>query len=355
MEESPYHEPHAEKAKEKPHPRLRMGTQQAVIMTLIFSSGLACWCGVVWALSRPVGRPDGDFAWSIPRRAGQCVRVAFLADTALNEYTVRVLEMIGNADVDVVSHQGDADYSDRPDVFFKQVRRYLGGYVRMVLAIGNAEHWPRSSSIAQYTSALPSFVHPPLRCCGRLGEMSSCIYGDVLLVHMAPTLNNVSMTEYTAFANASLAQHQQSRWKVCAWHKPTVPFHQNAPPRDADYEPGLELYEVCRRHGALIVTGHKHYYARTRPVSSFSPNGPTGQWPEGPLSPGVSMLVIAGLGGRSVTEQDLGKARQPLWAASWPLDNRNPAYGALICDFCAISATCTFHTIDGHAVDTFMI
>ena len=61
------------------------------------------------------------------------------------------------------------------------------------------------------------------------------------------------------------------------------------------------MYETCRQHGALIITGHEHSYERTLLMSDLEHQiVASTNTTYAALLPGQTIAIVSGLGGNSV-------------------------------------------------------
>ena len=170
-------------------------------------------------------------------------------------------------------------------------------------------------------------------------------------------LSSVGVEQAGESANAAHYEYldrklreSKSRWKICVWHM-TMGEMQVSYKGDSV---GWGAYEICRKHGAFIVTGHAHTYSRTHEMARFGTKryGHTKQdlvvSHEGDnrvhLSSGengTTGVAVVGIGGYKNEEQLRGGNH---WAKIYsseclPGDDacefapKNAKFGALMCDF----------------------
>ncbi len=161
------------------------------------------------------------------------------------------------------------------------------------------------------------------------------------------------------------------RWRICAWHKNNRRMQAGGKGSAVP----LEAYDICRRHGAIVATGHEHSYSRSHLITRFHPTiihaAPSKTLT---IKPGQTFAFVSGLGGASVRPQ-----RQPCrswWARTYvsgyhrsyrrkygdrkcPETVTNAAPGALFCTFrangVANRAECYFKNVQGAVVDRFSL
>jgi hypothetical protein len=199
-------------------------------------------------------------------------------------------------------------------------------------------------------------------CAGVLGVNTRCRFRSLTIV-----LSGVGTLGqgHARFARAAL--EDAPGWRLCSWHK-NQRLLQTERKQD---ETGYAIYEACRAAGALILTGHAHVYARTGLLSSTSPptlaSAPArgrgadaeaasdGELASLFLRPGYTVVVVAGIGGRSIrrsTPALAALAALPWWAVVHDATT-DAVPGALICDFGVRRAECRFIGIDQRVVDRF--
>jgi len=116
-------------------------------------------------------------------------------------------------------------------------------------------------------------------------------------------------------------------------------------------EVGWKPYEVCKRAGAPIFTGHDHIYARSHLMSSVEHQTIVSTSNTLELAPGRTFVVVSGLGGLSARKTDSELVTNPWWASIHT--ERNRPFGVLFCTFYTSIANCYFKDIEGRIVDTF--
>jgi hypothetical protein len=126
---------------------------------------------------------------------------------------------------------------------------------------------------------------------------------------------------------------------------------------------GWDVYENCRKHGAIITTGHEHSYERTRTLTEMETQtvDPTCDTVEKAcVSPGRTFAVVSGLGGVGVRDQERClPAEAPYgcngeWASIFA-SQQGATYGAFFVVFNVggdpTKAHGYFKTVDGDVVD----
>jgi hypothetical protein len=88
---------------------------------------------------------------------------------------------------------------------------------------------------------------------------------------------------------------QNVKWRFCIHHMTTAKLSAGDDKRDQMSLSGIT--DACRRHGALIISGHHHLYSRTKILQGVG--GPTG---EEPISIFDSTDSIARMDGKNISK-----------------------------------------------------
>jgi hypothetical protein len=122
-----------------------------------------------------------------------------------------------------------------------------------------------------------------------------------------------------------------SVWRVCSWHK----NHHLYQIGNKFTEVGLPLYDACRRHGAIVTTGHEHSYARTKRMSSFESFEVDQPDELILLNKGRSLAWVSGIGGIPLREGDPTLVSNHWWASTAATKNTATTinFGAVFCKF----------------------
>ena len=189
-------------------------------------------------------------------------------------------------------------------------------------------------------------------CDGELGVSFTCNYKGVL-VAMTGVGTRATPAEGAAYLASTLSAYPNI-WQTCLWHK-NQHLYQTGNKID---EVGWEVYETCREHGAIVLTGHEHSYSRTHLMSDFEGTVVASTDNTLVLEPGKTFAAVAGLGGKDIRNWDGGAEENPWWAVCAASDN-GVNYGALLCTFNVNGdprlATCSFTDVSGRVWDTFNI
>lgn len=274
-----------------------------------------------------------------PLFAGK-VKVAFVGDQGVKPNSLAVMFLIKQEGADLLMVPGDFDYVDSPSIWENTMNLILGRNFPVIAVLGNHD-MKRESGYQRVMEARLKRTKG-VKCEGKAVHNSACTYKDLYFVmNLAPLTDE----DHIGFTKKMLAKNS-SPWKFCSWHVP----HATMQIEDKDYDTPLELYEECRKAGAIIITGHSHTYSRTHLMSDFKK--PTVASTSGNLeiTKGKSFAVVSGLGGRSIRKQ---KRNDAWWAKAFGKGDSSD--GALFCTFEGNKADCYFKDIRGKKRDKFTI
>ena len=206
-------------------------------------------------------------------------KVAFIADQGLGSNSTAVLRLIRDENADMVLHLGDFDYENDPEKWERQINGILGPDFPYFAVIGNHEvdAWP------EYQRRLQDRLDriDGVECKGGLGVNSVCAYQGLFFIlsgigtkgygypkdlpefipwHLRYGITALpSQFLHSLYIKNQIAASDGYIWKICAWHK-NQRLMQVGGKLD---ETGWDVYEECRKGGAIIATGHEHSYSRT--------------------------------------------------------------------------------------------
>ena len=115
-------------------------------------------------------------------------------------------------------------------------------------------------------------------------------------------------------------------WKICSWHK-NQRLSTVGPKTD---EMGWEIYERCRRYGAIVAQAHSHTYSRSKTLTNDATQkiDPTCDSPfDLCVSEGRHFWFDSSIGGRDVRAMT-DVASLPHWGSTF-----TGAFGALFLEF----------------------
>jgi len=277
------------------------------------------------------------------------LKVAFIGDQGVNENAASVLELILSEGADMVLHQGDFDYHDDPDLWDAQINKILGDDFPYFASIGNHDKPAWDGYQEKLQNRLDKISDA--QCLGDLGIQSSCEYNGLFFI-----LSGVGVTGYdhAEYIKKQLDENN-SIWSICSWHK-NMKLMQVGGKHD---ETGWDVYEECRKGGAIIATGHEHSYSRTLTLSDIDSQIIYSDDPDSlQVGNGNTFVFVNGLGGKSIRDAENNLEKNPWWAKYSTSDN-GANYGALFCTFNVEmnpnNAKCYFKDISGNTIDEFSI
>jgi len=287
-------------------------------------------------------------------------KVAFVGDSGLGPNAVSVLELIKKEDADMVLHLGDFDYVDNPDAWDKQITDVLGDDFPFFASLGNHEE----KYLLEYQQKLIERLAKisGASCTGDLGIKSSCTYQGLFFILSGA---GIFGSDHDKFIRDELSSNN-SKWRICSWH---MNMHDSQVGRYVvgypRYQPGWEVYEECRKGGAIIANGHSHNYQRTKTLVSFM--NIDNEWPEPNnvrVAYNFTFVFVSGLGGIEIQDQarclptTYPYGCNDEWASVYT-SSQGANFGALFCsfnvDFQPDKAHCYFKDIDGNVPDEFTI
>lgn len=170
------------------------------------------------------------------------------------------------------------------------------------------------------------------------------------------TLNGMGLafTGHEEYNEEIFAANPSIVWKMCSWHNNNREYQVGGKLTSVD----VELYDMCRRFGAIVATGHEHSYARTHLMSSYADNDFVSTNNTLNLEPGLNFAFCHGLGGRSIREYTGNLPNNPWWAATAAQDD-GVEHGPLICTLNINGdirrGECKFIDLNGRQWDSFSI
>lgn len=287
------------------------------------------------------------------------LKVAFVGDDGIGQNNTDVLNLIKSEGAQFAVDSGDLDYTNNPTDWDTHLTSVLGASYPYFVAEGNHDmaQWPGYAQ--KLTTRHASVVGET--CTGAIGQMQACTYKDVLILLLAPGMTDApAKADQAAFITQQLAA-SNAKWKICSWH------YNVSPTDNAPGNAGPEVYEACRKGGAIIANAHYHFYMRTKTFTDI-PNrvvDPNCNLPNfACVALGKTFVFISGLGGKSLQAQSgclpttypYGCDGQ--WAKIYTAD-QSSNYGALFIIFNYLGnpnrAYGYFKTVDGAKADVFDI
>jgi hypothetical protein len=278
-----------------------------------------------------------------------------------------VLNMLKGEKPDLILLAGDIGYGEPVDKWKKQLAAHFPDDFPFLMAAGNHD-WDWGGQYGWDKEVTQKLIYDRASrvgtCKGYTGVNMVCTFKGVTIVHVAPGVAGKMHDKFIAQAFAAYP----SRWRICVWHKNQQKMQLGGKSDEA----GWQVYEECRRQGAIIQTGHDHQYARTHTMSGFenqkvhsqsntiqlqheiASSGST------PSRVGTTFAFVNGLGGSSIRVPEQNRHQSPWWAKtlSGGKSFGDANYGAVICEFNvggANRASCQFKERDGKVRDTWTL
>ena len=288
-----------------------------------------------------------------------------------------VFRLAREAKADVIVHAGDLDYVSSPESWLRFLTEHAFRQgVGYVATKGNhdVDGWDGVENLWSgprgYQALLSRQIPRRAKTYGAYGEDFSMTIGNTLFILSSvgsEQPGESANTEHYEFLERALAS-SDATWKVCVWHM-TQNAIQSSYKGDAT---GFGAYEICRKHGALIVTGHAHVYSRSYTMKRFGTKvyGYTRQdlqvadWDRNTIrlragDDGTSGVCVVGIGGYKNEAQltDSG-----IWAKVYSTSCQRTdstcerardanKFGLLLCDFpedaAARAGSCALRVVPG--------
>jgi 3',5'-cyclic AMP phosphodiesterase CpdA len=191
------------------------------------------------------------------------IKIAIMGDQGLGNNSVAVLKMIKSWEADLVIIPGDFDYVDNPKAFFGQFNDAMGLNFPLLAVPGNHDilcWFDEENGYKVLLNEQLTRSGMAKHCTGDMGINSYCLFNDIIII-----LSGVGTlgTDHAQYIDNTLTNHQNVTWKICVWHKNQAKLQTG----DKEDETGYGVYEACRKHGAVIFTGHEHSYERSHLLS----------------------------------------------------------------------------------------
>lgn len=286
-----------------------------------------------------------------------------IGDQDVTDGAAATLKMMKDEGVDLIILAGDIGYGNSQTKWKNQLAQHFNANFPFLMAAGNHDwDWDWTKEDTQrviYDRAVKLGT-----CKGFTGVNMVCTFKGVTIVHVAPGVTNDPHDQFIAQA----FEAYPSRWRICVWHKNQQKM-QLGKKRD---EAGWQVYEECRRQGAIIQTGHDHQYARSHTMSRFSnqkveSRSSTIQLQHeiasagsAPAKVGTTFAFVNGLGGAGIRSPSNNLHKSPWWAKTLSAGAANGAakHGAVICSFNkggVARASCEFKQEDGQVRDEWTL
>jgi myo-inositol-hexaphosphate 3-phosphohydrolase len=290
--------------------------------------------------------------------------VAFIGDSGYGADAQEVWRLIRDEGADAVLHQGDLSYGAEDDAAAREWRDtwqgILGADFAYFYSIGNHDSDAWDSS---YQPFLEETIQRVGADCTPFdgAENAACTYRGLFFV-LSGGGERGSEAGNTAFIESALSG-DDAIWSVCSWHHNQREMQVGGKSSDVGWGP----YEACKRHGAIVATGHEHSYSRTRTLVSFEAQLVDPSLPGHDrlrVAEGATFAFVSGLGGRSPRDQErclpdsFPYGCNGEWASIYT-ENQGAESGALFIRFGvegdARKARGYFKNVSGEVIDAFEV
>jgi hypothetical protein len=249
-------------------------------------------------------------------RFGDSVKIAIYADVGITQNSEKVMKMTRDWGVDLSIIAGDFDYKDNPQAFVDMFTSTIGPKAPLLVTPGNHDilNW-YDPNVGYESLFKKQMMHSHLNdyCKGEFGIKQYCVVDDMVFV-----LSGIGTmgSGHEEFIDQVFTNYQNVPWKFCIWHKNQRQMQTG----DKNDETGYEVYEICRKHGAMIFSGHEHSYARSHLLSNYENQTVSSTLNHLELRPGVSFASVVGLGGIEIRGWRNNRQSLSHWAATAALD-----------------------------------
>ena len=277
------------------------------------------------------------------------LKIGFIGDTHTELNFKNVLNVVKGEGASALVVQGDLSYVSDPTAWWDLVESVLGPTYPVFLARGNHD-----SSWSGYQPKAVQHLGGATREAGAHDANYKTTYKGLVIasIRLGDTGSNIG----------PMLQNDPYIWRICNWHE-NMEAMQIGGKGD---EVGWDVYETCRRHGAIIETGHEHSYERTRTLTNTAAQTVDGSCADANalcVGPGRTFVNVVGLGGVGIRDQGRCFPAKPPYGCSgeWAFvytRTQGATFGAQFITFNAgdpKKATGYFKNINGQTVDTFTV
>jgi len=253
-------------------------------------------------------------------------KVAFLGDVGSDYQQRDVLTYLKNWGAQVVVHSGDFEYLDNAALFESQLNEVLGPDFPYFTSIGNHDEyaWEGPGGHKERLTARMQRFGGDLNCTGDIGVNMACLWNGLYVVFSGVGTYGSGHEEFLDEAFSV----NPSVWKIASWHK-NQRLMQIGGKSD---EVGWDAYDIARKHGAMIATGHEHSYCRSYMMSDFRNQLIANKDYPLRMEIGESFVFVSGVGGKDIRFWDETLRTNQWWASVGAADN-GIIDGALLCIF----------------------
>ena len=209
------------------------------------------------------------------------IKIAFIANQGYNQSAYDVLALLTAQEPDLVVINGNLGY-DSYDYWSDMMSIFDIPFIASIGASDKVD-WE------YYKPDIENNFNDDVVCEGITGDQMTCVFKGISFI-----ISGVGTTFETqghlTYINDSLKT--DSEWKFCVWNKANKDLRISNKEDNDDLI--FDYYDVCRKQGALIVTGYDMSYARTKTLASFEPITTEDNYN---IEPERTIVFMSGLGG----------------------------------------------------------
>jgi predicted phosphodiesterase len=279
------------------------------------------------------------------------LKVGFIGDTGSGPTFTSVLHLVKNEGASALVVEGDMSYSAEPAEWWGAVESVLGSSYPVFIARGNHDDSSWSGYLPKAREHLGGATREP----GTHDASYKTNYKGLVVATI--------MRGDTAATLSSFLHDDPHLWKICSWHQNQEAMQLGG----KGDEMGWDVYETCRKEGAIIETGHEHTYERTKALTNTATQTVDSSCAGASVlcvGSGRTFVNVVGLGGESIRDQVRCLPATPPYGCNgeWAFvytNQQGATYGAQFITFTVGGApkraSGYFKNIDGQTVDTFTI
>jgi hypothetical protein len=261
-----------------------------------------------------------------------------------------VLNLVKSEQAVALRVQGDMSYSANPADWWTVTEEVLGTSFPVFISRGNHD----DSSWSGYLPKAQAHLGGATREAGAHDANYKTTFRGLVIATIRKGDAGTAVSRFL--------QNEAHIWKVCQWHQ----NQESMQVGDKSDEMGWDVYETCRRLGAIVQTGHEHSYSRTKTLSNIQTQTVDSSCSSATqlcVGLGRTFVNVVGLGGNSVRDQTRCLPATAPYGCNgeWGLiytSNQNATHGAQFITFNAGDprrAVGYFKNVNGTVVDNFTI
>ena len=149
--------------------------------------------------------------------------------------------------------QGDMSYSANPTDWWTVTEEVLGTSFPVFISRGNHD----DSSWSGYLPKAQAHLGGATREAGAHDANYKTTFRGLVIATIRKGDPGTNVSRFL--------QNEAHIWKVCQWHQNQEAMQVG----DKSDEMGWDVYDTCRRLGAIVQTGHEHSYSRTKTLTNI--------------------------------------------------------------------------------------